>query len=60
MAYETKAIFSLLADSIGRSKSIKEAYNVVARAANVEGVKLMSYDEFIAALEEEQETKSVS
>jgi len=33
MSYETKAIFSLLADSIGRAKTIKEAYNVIARAA---------------------------
>jgi len=54
MAFETKAIFSLLADSIGRAKSAKEAYNIVVRAANVEGVNLPSYDEFIASLEEEQ------
>lgn len=55
MAYETKAIFSLLADSIGRAKSAKEAYNVVVRAANVEGVNLPTYDEFQAAIKKEQE-----
>jgi len=55
MAYETKAIFSLLADSIAKSKSVKEAYNVVARAANVEGVKLPSYEEYLQILEKENE-----
>jgi len=55
MAYETKAIFSLLADSIAKAKSVKEAYNVVARAANVEGVKLPTYDEYIKMLEKENE-----
>ena len=54
MAYETKAIFSLLADGIGRAKTVKEAYNIVVRAANIEGVQIMSYDEFIEQLKEMQ------
>lgn len=57
MAFETKAIFSLLSDSVGRTKSVKEAYNVIVKAANVEGVKLPSYDDFIAQLKEEEENK---
>ena len=54
MAYETKAIFSLLADSIGRAKTVKEAYNIVVKAANIEGVQIVSYDEFIEQLKEMQ------
>ncbi|MCL2574402.1 MAG: hypothetical protein FWE34_07625 [Defluviitaleaceae bacterium] len=52
MAYETKVILSLLADHIGKAKSVKEAYNVVVKAANVEGLKLPSYEEFQKELEE--------
>jgi hypothetical protein len=57
MAYETKVIFNLLADSIGRVETVKEAYNVVKRAANVEGVKLPSYEEFQAELKKEKESE---
>ena len=59
MAYETKAIFSLLANSIGRTKSVREAYNVVVKAANVEGVRLPTYEEFIEELKEEQQENNV-
>jgi len=55
MAYETKAIFSLLAQSVARAKTIKEAYNIIAMAANVEGMKLPSYDECIAMIEDDNE-----
>ena len=54
MAYETKAIFSLLAEGIGRAKSVREAYNIVVKAANIEGVQIISYDEFIEQLKEMQ------
>jgi len=54
MAYETKAIFSLLAESIGRAKTVREAYNIVVKAANIEGVQIVSYDEFIEQLNEMQ------
>ena len=54
MALETKVMLSLIADGIGKSKSLKEAYSVVERAANVEGVNLPSYDDYIAGLEKEK------
>ena len=55
MAYETKVILSLLAQLIGKSKTIKEAYNAIVKAANVEGVELPSYEDFVK--EQEQEKK---
>jgi len=53
VAYETKVILSLLSESIGRAKSVREAYDYVVNAANVEGVKLPSYDDFQQKLEEQ-------
>ena len=47
MAYETKVILALLARQIGNSKTVEEAYTAVVEAANVEGVNLPSYEEFI-------------
>jgi hypothetical protein len=55
MAYETKVILSLLSESIGRAKSVKECYNYVVKAANVEGVQLPDYAEFQKSLEKEQD-----
>ena len=55
MAYETKVILALLAQQIGRSKSIKEAYTTVIMAANVEGLELPSYEEFIKQIEKEKD-----
>lgn len=52
MAYETKVILALLAQQIGKSKTIKEAYTAVVRAANVEGLDLPTYEEFQKELEE--------
>ncbi|MCL2853081.1 MAG: hypothetical protein FWE20_08635 [Defluviitaleaceae bacterium] len=54
MAYETKVILALLAQQIGRAKSVREAYTVVAKAANVEGMILPPYDEFLKEAEGEQ------
>ena len=53
MAYETQVIMKLLADSIGRAKTVREAYNIVARAASNEGVKVLDYDEFVKMIEKE-------
>ena len=47
MAYETKVILTLLAEYVGRAKTVEEAYDVIVKAANVEGVELPSYKEFI-------------
>jgi len=51
MAYETKVILTLLAEYVGRAKTVKEAYDVIVRAANVEGVELPNYEEFLRQLE---------
>ncbi|MCL1878532.1 MAG: hypothetical protein FWF80_06715 [Defluviitaleaceae bacterium] len=58
MAFETKVLLNLLADGIGKSKSLKEAYNVVEKAANVEGVNLPTYDEYIAEQEKLRQENS--
>ena len=50
MAYETKVILMLLAQQIARCESVKEAYDSIARAASVEGVKLPSYEEILATI----------
>jgi effector-binding domain-containing protein len=55
MEYETKVILTLLARHIGKSKTIKEAYNAVVEAANVEGLQLPSYEQFIEAEEKKNE-----
>ena len=55
MAYETKVLLTMMAEYIGRAKTIKEAYNFVVRAANVEGIVLPSYEEFQKQLETENE-----
>jgi uncharacterized protein (DUF302 family) len=54
MAYETKVILVLLAQQIGKAKSLKEAYNAVMEAANVEGVKIPTYDEYKEKLKEQE------
>jgi hypothetical protein len=45
MAYETKVILALLADRIANADSAKEAYEVIAKAASVEGLELPKYEE---------------
>jgi len=47
MAFETKVILTLLAEYVGRAETVEEAYNVIVKAANVEGLELPSYEEFI-------------
>ena len=54
MAYETKVILSLLAQRIAEASSIEEAYEAVVMAANVEGVQLPSYVEYMKSLEEKR------
>ena len=54
MASETKLILALLAQQVGKAKSVKEAYNAIVKAANVEGVQLPSYEDFLKELDEEQ------
>jgi hypothetical protein len=45
MAYDTKLIIRLIADNIAKSESLREAYDSVVEAANIEGVKLPNYKE---------------
>ena len=50
MAYETKVLLSLLADTALRTNS-KEMYKVIAKIANTEGMILKPYDEAKAELD---------
>ena len=50
MALETKIIIKLLAEAIGRAKSVEEAYTILADTADVEGITLPSYEEFTAKI----------
>ena len=52
MAFEIKAILSALADSIAKSKTLKEAYMAVMKAANVEGVSIPTYEDAMKEIEE--------
>ena len=47
MAYETKVILSLLAQSISKVQTIEEAYDVIRNAANVEGIQLPTFEEAV-------------
>ena len=57
MAYETKVLLSLLADTALRTKS-KEMYKVIAKIANIEGMLLAPYDEALKELEEDSDQSS--
>ena len=48
---ETKLILTLTSQQIGRCKTVKEAYTLVVHAANVEGLGLPSYEEFVKQIE---------
>jgi hypothetical protein len=52
MAYDTKALLSSLSQGIARTKTAKEAYSVVVKTANVEGLQLPTYEEAIQEIEE--------
>jgi len=45
MAYETKVMLALIADRIYLAKDVREAYEAVRSAANVEGLELPSFDD---------------
>jgi len=57
MAFETKVILTLLAERIATAETLKEAYNAVQRAANVEGVQLPEYEDIRKELFGEKEAK---
>jgi len=52
MSYETKVILSTLAERISLATTVKEAYQAIARAANTEGLKLPTYEEMQAEIEQ--------
>jgi len=52
MAYDTKALLSLIANAIAKSETLKEAYAAIMEAANVEGVSILSYEEAKEKIEE--------
>ena len=60
MALETKAILSLIASGIAKSKTVREAYDLVAEAATTEGVVLKTYDEAVTTIEETRAKDSVT
>ena len=45
MAYETKVILRSLANQIALAKSVKQAYEMIKDAADVEGISLPTYEE---------------
>ena len=51
-AYETKVILALLARHVANAKTVREAYDAILDAANVEGVSLPTYDEYVKKLSE--------
>ena len=54
MAYETKALLTLLADAALRTDS-KKMYKIIAKAANSEGVFLKSYEEAKAEADDDDD-----
>jgi len=57
VGYDTKALLKLIAEIIAKSQTLREAYNSVTRAASVEDVSLLSYDEALALIKAEREDK---
>ena len=55
MAIETKMLIAVLTNSVGKAKSVREAYNILVMAANVEGMNFPSYEDFQKNLKEEEE-----
>ena len=56
VSYETKVILTLLAQQVGKAKSLKEAYTFIINAASVEGLELPSYEEFQKKVKELEES----
>ncbi|MCL2169740.1 MAG: hypothetical protein FWB74_06930 [Defluviitaleaceae bacterium] len=54
MAIETKMLINALAEGISRATSVREAYGILMRTANVEGINLPSYDDAKQGVEEER------
>ena len=54
MASETKVILTVIIDAIAKSKTVEEAYDTVAKAARVEGLEVLSYDDAVKQLEEKR------
>jgi len=54
MAYETKVILTLIAEAVARSKTVKEAYGYIVRAANAEGLALPKFEEIKELIEQDE------
>jgi len=54
MAFETKVILTLLLQQVGMSDTVKQAYELIAAAANVEGIEALSYEEFLKKIGKEK------
>ena len=57
MAYETKVILKGLANQISMAKSVKQAYKMVKSVAEVEGLKLPTFEESKMAFTEEDDAE---
>jgi len=55
MAFETKLILKLIAQEISKCVTAKEAYRCVRNAANVEGLKLPTFDGMKKELENDED-----
>lgn len=55
MAFETKVLLATLAEAIVRSNNVKEAYNILTKAANVEGIQLPSYEDKLKEIENDKQ-----
>jgi hypothetical protein len=50
IAYKTKVILTLLAQQISKCGTVKEAYNALKMAANVEGLVIPPLEEMVKKL----------
>ena len=55
MAYETKVILRLLASQVAKAENLEEAYDAIATAASVEGMKIPDYKDEKARINKKKE-----
>ena len=60
MAFEVKAMLSLLAHCAAKSDTAEEVYVAIRSAANVEGMALPPYDELVKEVRKVKDVATVS
>ncbi|MCL2574837.1 MAG: hypothetical protein FWE33_00230 [Defluviitaleaceae bacterium] len=53
MALETKVILQMILHQIAMAENLKQAYDMVAAAASVEGMEVLSYEELLKKMGKE-------